>query len=680
MEYGYSSGKRFGRLYSRADTIQRFSRTTRSYLCKGILQDLDMKNCAPVILKQLAKYHRLQCAPLDYYTTNRKAALEEWGTNKEAFLARLFKNTSLQKVHASIKELHRFFYSTLLPVFQREYPEIWKSADDSKGNKEGSFMSLMYQAVESHILLAALEFCKLHNVVPAVLMFDGLMVYSNPAVNKAFLEDLGEFTFKETGFRMEWTEKAMTAPGEIPDPLPEKTANEEISEYIVEDFEKNKYVKDDKHIYKPSDENRYYYTPVLDEHGEPLTVDNYVGRILGNQFPQHLHRDAAKVRHHASTFLSMYNNSIRAYHPNRHLIAFKNGIIFTGSKTNPAWGVFSMAGVDANPIEFSKQVGNLIAWSYIDNEYDFENSTPSTAPLGEYGPVLDLQFGENQRARDQYLMLLFGRTAFPVAYLDRWDVCLVTYGMSGCSKSTGTKLLKHIHGTSRFQVIEKSSDMTKFSVHYARDKVGWEMSDVDEDFLIKFGLSKFKNLVEGTAPQSSAKCGKETSGDFHAHLLLTSNYVLRIEQVYNELTRRMVFCKFANKPPHMDTTLTERIASTSLLNILVRSLDVYHRSKQSLHDILDPFFLENSLGIELENDFYGRKLLLPECPYVMTKNPDDFIALADLQRVLDIPMNAKWNASLMERLGVAKSTNMVCKHCFKTHINGCSAQPALGGL
>ncbi|KNE72746.1 hypothetical protein AMAG_17076 [Allomyces macrogynus ATCC 38327] len=479
-------------------------------------------------------------------------------------------------------------------------------------------------------------------------MFDGLMVYSNPAVNKAFLEDLGEFTFKETGFRMEWTEKAMTAPGEIPDPLPKKTANEEISEYIVEDFEKNKYVKDDKHIYKPSDENHYYYTPVLDEHGEPLTVDNYVGHILGNQFPQHLHHDAAKVCRHASTFLSMYNNSIRAYHPNRHLIAFKNGILFTGSKTNPAWGVFLLAEVDANPNKFSKQVGNLIAWSYINNEYDFENSTPSTAPL--------------------------------VAYLDRWDVCLVTYGMSGCGKSTGTKLLKHIHGTSRFQVIEKSSDMTKFSVHYACDKVGWEMSDVDEDFLIKFGLSKFKNLVKGTAPQSSAKGGKETSGDFHAHLLLTSNYVPCIEQVYNELTRCMVFCKFANKPPHMDTTLTEQIASTSLLNILVRGLDVYHRtlqelagSKQSLHDILDPFFLKNLLGIELENDAYGHKLLLPKCPYVVTKNPDDFIALADLQRVLDIPVNAKWNASLMERLGVAKSTNMVCKHCFKTHIIGCCA-------
>ncbi|KAJ3360557.1 hypothetical protein GGF32_008299 [Allomyces javanicus] len=354
--------------------------------------------------------------------------------------------------------------------------------------------------------------------------------------------------------------------------------NEEITTYIVEDFSKNGYVKDSKYIYKPSSKNRFHYAPVVDEYGKALTVKKYIGHVLGDVFLQYLHRHAFSVHRHVSAFLSMHNSQIRAYRPNRHLIAFKNGVLFTGSQTNRAWRVYSLAEIDANPEQFAANVGNTTAWSYIDNSYDFENGT---VPLGDYGPVLDLQFGANQRARDQYLMLLFGRTAFPIGHLDQWRVCLATYGVSGSGKSTGIKLLKRIHGPGRFWNVEKASDMCM--VHDGQ--MGWEVMDVDS--LIKVEHRKLKKLFD------------ETTGDFHAHPLLTLHF--EPEKVDKELARRMVFCKFAHKPPHMNTDLIEHIASTMLLNILVHSLDVYHRTlqelegtQQSLRDIIDPFFIVKS--------------------------------------------------------------------------------------
>ena len=57
--YRYARGKDFGRMFC-SEGIQNVWRAFRGALCKGLMTDIDMKNCHPVILLWLCKTYQIE--------------------------------------------------------------------------------------------------------------------------------------------------------------------------------------------------------------------------------------------------------------------------------------------------------------------------------------------------------------------------------------------------------------------------------------------------------------------------------------------------------------------------------------------------------------------------------------------------------------------------------------------
>ncbi|KAJ3360474.1 hypothetical protein GGF31_003235 [Allomyces arbusculus] len=681
--YKFNDKTNFGRLTTKTG-IQRICSETRGFLFGGILQDIDMHNCAPTIIHQLANHYGLKCDLLAEQVSNRNAMLDRLGMTKIEFFIGMFSSNIAKDAHPEYKVFHSYLYNVMIPTFKKHHEDIWTMAATKDRNRNGTFLSYLYQCIECKLLLAAKDFCVKQGIEPAVLMYDGLMVKRSSMVTNEFFEQLGAYTFEKTGFKMIWAEKLVEAPCSIPPPDDvdeddDKPPTEIISEFIINEFKEHGYTKDVDHIYAPSQANRFYYKPLM-------TVEEYISYILDDKFETFYNRDAAKFRRHVAQRLAHGSKNIRQYKPNRSVIAFKNGILFTGTKENRQWGLFSMEQIESDPEWFSNHCsGNTVAWAYIDNEFDFSIPKEQWMNLdfGPYQDVLDLQFGENRKAMLQYVMLYFGRTMYPVGYYDNWAMTPYTWGESGTGKSLCIKLIQKIHGEHNFQATARDDTVTKYTIAYTKDKVGWEMTDVDADFLQKFGFNTFKNLVEGKGLSSSLKHGAEKTESFHAHLLPTSNELLVLEELYNEVTKRLVFIPFTNKPEKENDQLIVEVASKYLLNITVAGLAVYHDALNQLEsrrgvnvrdDVLDQFFKDASAQAKTLNDPIGKALLHEDCSYVVTKDPKHMVPFSDLMRGLDLQPKTKWDTKTMAMLGLKKENIKVCKHCQGLHVKGCCDQ------
>ncbi|KAI9176079.1 hypothetical protein H9P43_006444, partial [Blastocladiella emersonii ATCC 22665] len=459
-----------------------------------------------------------------------------------------------------------------------------------------------------------------------------------------FMADLGAYTLEKTGFDIKWAEKPIVAPCAIPEPEEEeeeKTPTQLISEFIVDEFKTLGYVKDSEYIYKPSAKNPFYF----ERH---MTVDEYVSYILDDVFVDYYNQDASKYRRHVTQRLAQCSKNIPQYKQNRSLIAFKNGVLFTGTHENRKWGPISLQDIEDNYEWFVNHVcsGNPVVWTYIDNEFDFDYLNKySELSLGPYQDVLDLQFGSNELAKIQYVMMYFGRTMFPVGYFDNWAITPFTYGESGTGKSLSIKLVQDIHGMHRFQATASDETVTKFTIAYTKNKVAWELTDVNADFFEKLGFQTAKNLVEGKGLSSARKGGDEVTDAFEAHMLPTSNFVLKITEVFNEVSKRFMFINFTKKPERENTFLQAQSRDKYLLNILLFALDAYHFTVQHL---------EENQRLTFRDDIMEQAMLY-----------------TDFLRALDLHPKTKWNDSLMEARGLGKATMNLCKYCMGKHAKDC---------
>ena len=76
--YRYARGKDFGRMFC-SEGLQNVWRAFRGALCKGLMTDIDMKNCHPVILLWLCEKFEIDCPKLREYVTAREHHLTELG-------------------------------------------------------------------------------------------------------------------------------------------------------------------------------------------------------------------------------------------------------------------------------------------------------------------------------------------------------------------------------------------------------------------------------------------------------------------------------------------------------------------------------------------------------------------------------------------------------------------------
>ena len=199
--YRHASGKDFGRLFC-TKGMQNVWRAFRGALCKGLMTDIDMKNCHPVILLWICNKFGIGCPKLREYVEHRDHHLVELGnvqqrgTDREAckrlFLVATNTNKKLTGIaYVFFNEYQAEIQSTIQPALMEidELAKRFKShaeeaarrreAGGGVANEEGSFLNLVLCYSENLFLQEVKACLDEMEIETAVLMLDGLMVYGD---------------------------------------------------------------------------------------------------------------------------------------------------------------------------------------------------------------------------------------------------------------------------------------------------------------------------------------------------------------------------------------------------------------------------------------------------------------------------------------------------------------------
>ena len=228
--YTHGKGTPFGRLYA-YPSLQSIPGWIRRLCSFKVYHDVDIENCFPVILRQIAQHHGVRCPLLTRYVQNRQRAFErvrqelpgttEWSRAqlKKCFLIVLHGGDYTYNVTAGA-------HSEFLDAFDEEIRTVSDNlqrlpafADmvqrlnqrDDKTNKQGTFIGWICQQVECEIILAVRLYLEQHGRRVGVLVFDGLMVLADETgfLPADILRGAEAHVWRATGFSIHLVEKSL---------------------------------------------------------------------------------------------------------------------------------------------------------------------------------------------------------------------------------------------------------------------------------------------------------------------------------------------------------------------------------------------------------------------------------------------------------------------------------------
>jgi len=231
VTYKHATGTPFGRRYG-YPSLQSTPGWIRRLCASRYYHDVDIENCFPVILEQVARRHDLNCPLLSQYVRDRQAVFDcvaaelpaaatPWSRDqlKKCFLITLHNGDYTYSVTNGGKspfldgfagEL-RHLTDTLraLPEFA-EMSALLESKS-GKPNKQGTFVAWVCQVAEDQIIQAIQLYLSQQNRVVGVQVFDGVMVERegpNP-LSEQLLRGAEQHVKTTTGFQVRLVEKPL---------------------------------------------------------------------------------------------------------------------------------------------------------------------------------------------------------------------------------------------------------------------------------------------------------------------------------------------------------------------------------------------------------------------------------------------------------------------------------------
>jgi hypothetical protein len=206
----------FGRLYGSKGGFEQLQREIRGTLCKDYYYDLDIKNCHPCLLPQLARKKLNMALPeVDLWNKDREANLKKIDACRE------IAKTELCRVFFGGKPTHPF----LLPLFEEvqkvskalssldEYTDLFATikklkVEEGIGNVTGSFLHYVLATEERKCMLAMKEAAEELSWKVDVLAYDGIQVRKeDKEITNALLESMVEKVKFDIGYVVEITQK-----------------------------------------------------------------------------------------------------------------------------------------------------------------------------------------------------------------------------------------------------------------------------------------------------------------------------------------------------------------------------------------------------------------------------------------------------------------------------------------
>jgi hypothetical protein len=185
--------KNIGRFFAKGSlSLQSLPRQIRHTIAKEFYYDIDIVNCAPVILYQYCIKNNIDCENLKEYVDKRDEILKEISkkddmTKEEAkiLIIKIINGGELKSSNflfllnfeKEIKKIHELICK--IPENEK-YVKIGKKNSDKKNgyNKNGSSVNVLLTDIENNILNCMIEYLKNKNIINknVVLVFDGLMI------------------------------------------------------------------------------------------------------------------------------------------------------------------------------------------------------------------------------------------------------------------------------------------------------------------------------------------------------------------------------------------------------------------------------------------------------------------------------------------------------------------------
>jgi hypothetical protein len=197
-------------------SIQGLPTYFRGLICNGLMTDIDMVNCHPMIILNLCKKYNVTHKYLEQYCNERKELIANGSANKIKVIESINKHTILKnttpfmtKLDAEIKNIQREFMD--IPDFSLQL-ELAKDAcskkkDYKRHNIAGTFMSNVATSYEVQILHSIIPLIQRKSLEISVLMYDGFMIYGNAP--DGLMEELSLFVKDNYGFDIAFTTKPL---------------------------------------------------------------------------------------------------------------------------------------------------------------------------------------------------------------------------------------------------------------------------------------------------------------------------------------------------------------------------------------------------------------------------------------------------------------------------------------
>lgn len=195
--------------------IQGIPRVFRGFLCEGIVTDIDIVNCFPVILKHVCDSNCWNCPYLTAYCENRDILIQSKQVpNKTSIMCswnskEYLKTTSdfLTKLDIEIKGIQQ------LAMKCEQFKPIMESViTNKKKNIIGSFMTMLLTSFENKILMVICDYLKKNGYDLFALMFDGVMIYGD----YSDMDSLSNLVLHKLGIRVNFMIKPHATQLKIP--------------------------------------------------------------------------------------------------------------------------------------------------------------------------------------------------------------------------------------------------------------------------------------------------------------------------------------------------------------------------------------------------------------------------------------------------------------------------------
>jgi hypothetical protein len=245
--------KGYGRLYGYGGfSLEQVQADLRATLCRDIYHDLDIANCQPTLLLQMAARYEKLLPCLAYYVEHREEFLENLRVEldcsraeaKARVLAVLYgsgtNHAGLRALSSEIRSFATFLATT------DEWSDLYSLTPSD--NKLGSFLATALQNEERRCLLVMNEWMESHGWRVDVLAYDGFMVRRRPdtPVTPALLQSLSDAVQSSIGYKVVLTEKMMEG---IDIPVPEPSAIEIAPGVSVAAYNTMKAKFEENHFY-----------------------------------------------------------------------------------------------------------------------------------------------------------------------------------------------------------------------------------------------------------------------------------------------------------------------------------------------------------------------------------------------------------------------------------------------